>query len=226
MCVFHTVCAHARIQCHILGAGGISSRHMNHCRSISLLFIKRAWDTLWSLAAGVRCWLVNKPQPCDPIYSATCRKGKIRGRRYAWRHAQSTSTNSAGNNNNSSAHVRRHLCQMEARVAQRRAFDRHVAILHSEAAAQLCHSRTSNCVGQRTHPPTAFPGYSFGHRQPRVYCRVKGSIAGFVAGLFLGKVPAAHSPPQLQVNTRHRLPHGSCGRAPEPTHPAAMPLTH
>ena len=152
VCVFHTVCAHARIQCHILGAGGISSRHMNHCRSISLLFIKRAWDTLWSLAAGVRCWLVNKPQPCDPIYSATCRKGKIRGRRYAWLHAQSTSTNSAGNNSNSSAHVRRHLCQMEARVAQRRAFDRHVATLHSEAAAQLCHSRTSNCGGQRSNP--------------------------------------------------------------------------
>ena len=170
--------AHARIQCHILGAGGISSRHMNHCRSISLLFIKRAWDTLWSLAAGVRCWLVNKPNRATPyfIFCKPVARVKYADGGMRWLHAQSTSTNSAGNNSNSSAHVRRHLCQMEARVAQRRAFDRHVATLHSEAAAQLCHSRTSNC-GAAYLSPTAFPGYSFGRRE-RVNCRLRGSIAG------------------------------------------------
>ena len=139
-------------------------------------------------------------------------------------HAQSTSTNSAGNNNNSSAHVRRHLCQMEARIAQRRAFDRHVAILHSEAAAHSCAILGHRTVGQwgSENLLTAFTGYSLCRRQPRVYCRVKGFVAGVgYRGSLTTSAPGERT---------SRLPHGSCGRAPEPyrgkPHPSQVSWTH
>ena len=142
-----------------------------------------------------------------------------------WR-SQSTSTHSAANNNNSSAHFRRHLCQMEARIAQKESFRSprcHFALRGCRTAVPFSDIELWGSVAFADCVPWLFiwPPSSEGQLQgqARVNCRVR---CRRVIGRGSGGSLTSSAPGE----PTSRLPHGSCGRAPEPTHPAAMPLTH